>query len=46
VQQLREPGWRIDEATRTVTRLTDQPLNLIPIAKGYISEKAAAALEQ
>jgi thiamine biosynthesis lipoprotein len=43
VQQLREPGWRIDEATRTVTRLTDQPLNLNSIAKGYIIQKASAS---
>ncbi len=43
VQQLREPGWRLDEATRTVTRLTDRPLNLNAIAKGYIIQKSAAA---
>jgi thiamine biosynthesis lipoprotein len=43
VQQLRERGWRIDEANRTVTRLTDVPLNLNSIAKGYIIQKASAA---
>jgi thiamine biosynthesis lipoprotein len=43
VHQLSQPGWRIDEANRTVTRLTDQPLNLNSIAKGYIIHKAAAA---
>ncbi len=43
VHQLREPGWRIDEATRTVIRLSDQPLNLNAIAKGYIIQKAASA---
>ena len=43
VHQIRQPGWRIDESTRTVTRLTDQPLNLNSIAKGYIIQKAAAA---
>jgi FAD:protein FMN transferase len=41
--QLRQPGWRIDEGSRTVTRLTDLPLNLNSIAKGYIIQKAAAA---
>ena len=41
--QLRQPGWRIDEANRIVTRLTDQPLNLNSIAKGYIIQKAVAA---
>ena len=43
VHQLRKPGWRIDEGTRTVTRLTDQALNLNSIAKGYIIQKAADA---
>ncbi len=43
VQQVRAPGWRMDEANRTVTRLTDQPLNLNAIAKGYIIQHAAAA---
>ncbi|MSQ94887.1 MAG: DUF2271 domain-containing protein [Gemmataceae bacterium] len=43
VQQLREPGWRIDAANRTVARLTDEPLNLNAIAKGYIIQQAAAA---
>lgn len=43
VNRLRERGWQIDEANRTVTRLTDQPLNLNAIAKGYIIQKAAAA---
>lgn len=43
VQQLREPGWRIDELARTVTRLNDQPLNSNSIAKGFIIERAAEA---
>ena len=43
VHQLRQPGWHIDEANRTVTRRTDQPLNLNSIAKGYIIQRAAAA---
>src|SRR5262249_16967809 len=44
--QLCEPGWRIDEANRTVTRLTDQPLNLNSIAKGYIIQQAAAVARE
>jgi FAD:protein FMN transferase len=43
VRRLQERGWHIDEAARTVTRLTDQPLNLNSIAKGYIIQQAAAA---
>jgi len=43
VHQLRQTGWQIDDANRTVARLTDQPLNLNSIAKGYIIQKAAAA---
>ncbi len=43
VHQLQQRGWRINEANRTVTRLTDQPLNLNSIAKGYIIQNAAAA---
>jgi len=42
--QLRQPGWHIDETARTVTRLTDQPLNLNAIAKGYIIQQAVAAI--
>jgi len=43
VREINQPGWRTDEAHRTVTRLTSQPLNLNSIAKGYIIQKAAAA---
>jgi FAD:protein FMN transferase len=43
VQLLRERGWRIDQANRTVTRLAELPLNLNSIAKGYIIQKASAA---
>jgi thiamine biosynthesis lipoprotein ApbE len=43
VAVLRTPGWRIDEASHTVTRLNDQAINLNAIAKGYIIQKAAAA---
>jgi thiamine biosynthesis lipoprotein len=42
VEDLRRPGWRI-EADR-VTRLTDQPLNLNAIGKGYIIQSAARAV--
>jgi thiamine biosynthesis lipoprotein ApbE len=44
VSDLGKPGWSLDDATGTVTRLTDQPLNLNSIAKGYIIQKAAAAV--
>ena len=44
VLQIRQRGWRIDEANRTVTRLTEQPLNLNAIAKGYIIQKAGEAV--
>jgi thiamine biosynthesis lipoprotein ApbE len=40
---LRKPGWELDSATNTFTRLTDQPLNLNAVAKGYIVRKAADA---
>ncbi len=43
VEQLGRPGWVIDVEAKTVSRLTDQPLNLNAIAKGYIVQKAAAA---
>src|SRR5579859_898100 len=43
VRQISRPGWEIDSANHTVTRLTDQPLNLNSIAKGCIIQKAAAA---
>jgi thiamine biosynthesis lipoprotein ApbE len=43
VHRIHLRGWQIDEAAGTVTRLTDQPLNLNAIAKGYIIQKAAAA---
>jgi FAD:protein FMN transferase len=43
VHQLSQRGWQRDEANRTVTRLTDQPLNLNAIAKGFIIQQAADA---
>lgn len=43
--KLRSPGWQIDDATGTVTRLTDQPLNLNSIAKGFIIQRAARVIQ-
>ncbi len=41
--EIRTRGWRIDEANRTVTRISDQAMNLNAIAKGFIIQKAGAA---
>lgn len=46
VGDLAKPGWKLDDATNTVTRLTDQPLNLNAIAKGYIIQRAADAVRK
>ncbi|MEO2091771.1 MAG: DUF2271 domain-containing protein [Gemmataceae bacterium] len=43
VRRIASPGWRIDG--EFVTRLTDQPLNLNSIAKGYILHRAAEAVK-
>jgi thiamine biosynthesis lipoprotein len=43
VEQARRPGWEMDETTGILRRLTDQPLNLNSIAKGYIIQNAAQA---
>src|SRR5262249_25826172 len=43
VRTVNRPGWEIDQANQSVTRLTDQPLNLNSIGKGYIIQKAATA---
>lgn len=43
VRRIASPGWRIDGDI--VTRLTDQPLNLNSIAKGYILHRAAEAVK-
>ena len=41
------PAWRLDPAARTAERLSDCPLSLDAIAKGYIVERACeAALER
>jgi thiamine biosynthesis lipoprotein ApbE len=43
---LSRPAWRLDAADRTAERLSDCPLSLDGIAKGWIIERAcAAALE-
>src|SRR5207248_11690924 len=43
---MSRPAWRLDPAARTAERLSDCPLSLDAIAKGYILERAcAAALE-
>ena len=42
VDQLKRPGWTIRNGI--VTRLTDQPLNLNAIGKGYIIGRALAAI--
>jgi thiamine biosynthesis lipoprotein ApbE len=46
VADLAKPGWKLDANTNTVQRLTDQPLNLNAIAKGYIVRKAALAVRK
>ena len=43
---LKKPGWTLDATTNTVVRLTDQPLNLNAIAKGFIIRKAADAVRK
>ena len=40
---LAQPAWRSRPGTHTVERLTDCPLSLNAIAKGYIVERACAA---
>ncbi len=46
VADLKKPGWRLDANTNTVTRLTDQPLNLNAIAKGFIIRKVRDAVRK
>jgi thiamine biosynthesis lipoprotein ApbE len=43
VRTVNRPGWEIDAANHTVTRITDQPLDLNSIGKGSIIQKSAAA---
>jgi thiamine biosynthesis lipoprotein ApbE len=46
VREARGPGWEVVEASGAVTRLTAQPLDLNAIAKGYIIQRAAAAVRE
>lgn len=46
VADLAKQGWKFDANTNTVQRLTDQPLNLNAISKGYIVRKAAEAVRK
>lgn len=41
VERLAQPGWVLNPAAGTVTRLTTQPLNIDSLGKGYIISKAA-----
>ena len=43
VVTLAKPGWAIDPKSKTVTRLTLQPLNVNSLGKGYIISKAIVA---
>ncbi|MDY3559435.1 DUF2271 domain-containing protein [Gemmata sp. JC673] len=43
---LKRPGFKLDTDARTATRLTDQPLNLNAVGKGYIIAKAADAVRK
>ena len=40
---MAQPAWRLDPARGTAERLTDCPLSLNGIAKGYIVERACDA---
>jgi thiamine biosynthesis lipoprotein ApbE len=45
--RMKQPAWRLDAVTGTAERLSDAPLSLNAIAKGYIVEKACdAALDR
>lgn len=43
VRDLAQPAWRIDVTAGTAEHLSDTPLSLNAIAKGYIIEQASAA---
>ncbi|MEI8195135.1 MAG: FAD:protein FMN transferase, partial [Phycisphaerae bacterium] len=43
VTRLGEPGWKIEAATNTVTRLPGQVINVNSLGKGYIIGKAIQA---
>ncbi len=40
-----QPAWKLDPATRTVTRLTDLPLDLSSLGKGFILGQALHAAQ-
>lgn len=40
---MSRPAWKLDEVAQTAERLSDCPLSLDGIAKGYIVERACAA---
>jgi len=43
IQQLSQPGWKLDTASKTVTRLGKQLLNVDSLGKGVIIDKALNA---
>ncbi|MBY0458408.1 MAG: DUF2271 domain-containing protein, partial [Gemmataceae bacterium] len=43
---LKKPGWVLDSSANTAKRLTDQPLNLNAIGKGFIIRKAFEAVRK
>ena len=44
--QVARPAWRLDASARTAEHLTEVPLTLNALAKGYIIEEASAAAAQ
>jgi hypothetical protein len=46
VEEIREPGWTLDEVHGTVTRETDHALNLNAVAKGYVLQRAVEAVRR
>ncbi len=45
-REIARPGFCVEDADGTVTRLTDHPLNLNAVAKGYVIAQAVAAVAQ
>lgn len=43
LQQLSQPGWKLDPAAGSVTRLGKQRLNVDSLGKGFIIDKALSA---
>jgi FAD:protein FMN transferase len=44
VRAASQPGWKLDRAAGSATRLPGGPINIDSLGKGYIISKAAAAL--